>query len=149
MLHKFDIQCDDLYLIQVTFPQAVKWMVLEFDAQCRTIQAEDALQLYIPAPARGAAGLTGSAEHRKQSDAQAQDANSLWWPVLKRLHGGAANWPQSAVILPGNEVCFSLETATDYVKDAAAKDDKAASYGFRCLVVGYEWTGSQTEVRVT
>ena len=34
----------------------------------------------------------------------------------------------------GNQVCFSLETASDYVKD-----DKASAYGFRCLVVGYEW----------
>lgn len=43
-------------------------------------------------------------------------------------------WPQSAVILPGNEVIFSLETASDYLKD-----DRASSYGFKCLVVGYEW----------
>lgn len=38
------------------------------------------------------------------------------------------------MILPGNEVIFSLETASDYLKD-----DRASSYGFRCLVVGYEW----------
>lgn len=43
-------------------------------------------------------------------------------------------WPQSAVILPGNEIIFSLETASDYLKD-----EHASSYGFRCLVVGYEW----------
>jgi E3 ubiquitin-protein ligase MYCBP2 len=34
----------------------------------------------------------------------------------------------------GNEVIFSLETASDYVLD-----EKANTYGFRCLVVGYEW----------
>lgn len=34
----------------------------------------------------------------------------------------------------GNEVIFSLETASDYVKD-----EKACFYGFRCLVIGYEW----------
>lgn len=44
-------------------------------------------------------------------------------------------WPQNAVILPGNEVIFSLETASDYLKD-----EHTNPYGFRCLVVGYEWT---------
>lgn len=38
------------------------------------------------------------------------------------------------MILPGNEVVFSLETASDYLKD-----DRACAYGFKCLVVGYEW----------
>lgn len=27
-----------------------------------------------------------------------------------------------------------METASDYLKD-----DRASSYGFKCLVVGYEW----------
>lgn len=36
-------------------------------------------------------------------------------------------------MLPGNEVVFSLETASDYVKD-----NKANSYGFRCQVTGFE-----------
>ena len=134
----------------MTFPRAVKWMVLEFDPQCRTMQAEDALQLYIPA--RDSAGSAHKPPHswlRRQPDTLTSDANSLWWPVLKRLHGGPANWPQSAVILPGHEVCFSLETASDYVKDAAkaAADGRAASYGFKCLIVGYEWSSSKLEVR--
>lgn len=43
-------------------------------------------------------------------------------------------WPQNSVILPGNEVIFSLETASDYLKA-----DRASSYGFKCLVIGYEW----------
>jgi hypothetical protein len=38
------------------------------------------------------------------------------------------------VIFLGNEVIFTLETASDYVKD-----DRAPSYGFKCLVTGYEW----------
>lgn len=46
-------------------------------------------------------------------------------------------WPQNAVLLPGNEVIFSLETASDYLKD-----EHASSYGFRCLVIGYEWPSS-------
>ena len=41
----------------------------------------------------------------------------------------------------GNEVVFSLETASDYVKD-----DKACFYGFKCTVVGYEWAPRPEEV---
>lgn len=29
---------------------------------------------------------------------------------------------------------FSLETASDYIKD-----ERACTFGFRCLVIGYEW----------
>ncbi len=56
----------------------------------------------------------------------------MYTPVLKKL-SGETGWPQQAVILPGNEILFSLETASDYVKD-----EKTNQYGFRCLVVGYE-----------
>lgn len=44
-------------------------------------------------------------------------------------------WPQNAVILPGNEVLFSLETASDYNEH----NDKGLAYGFKCLVFGYDW----------
>jgi len=37
--------------------------------------------------------------------------------VLKKFSGGT-NWPQQSVILPGNEILFSLETASYYVKDS-------------------------------
>ena len=43
--------------------------------------------------------------------------------------------------ITGNEVCFSLETASDYVKD-----DKACVYGFKCNVVGYELNTKPEEV---
>lgn len=35
---------------------------------------------------------------------------------------------------------FSLETASDYVKD-----EKANSYGFRVLIIGYEWPPSPSD----
>lgn len=47
----------------------------------------------------------------------------------------SSQWPTTAVILPGNEVIFSLETASDYNDH----NDKNASYGFRCLVFGFDW----------
>lgn len=37
----------------------------------------------------------------------------------------------------GNEVIFSLETASDYMKD-----ERSNTYGFKCLVIGYDWITS-------
>lgn len=45
-------------------------------------------------------------------------------------------------LLPGNEVLFSLETASDYVKD-----EKACFYGFKCVAVGYEFNPGPDEVQ--
>lgn len=36
---------------------------------------------------------------------------------------------------------FSLETASDYVKD-----EKACFFGFKCVIVGYEWNAKIGEV---
>ncbi|RZF32322.1 hypothetical protein LSTR_LSTR001786 [Laodelphax striatellus] len=104
---------------RVVFPETVRWMALEFAPECGTAQAEDSLQLYIPATA---AFPTAAA---------AADDFLPYWPVLHRFSN---QWPQSAIVLPGNEAMFSLETASDYVKD-----DKACQFGFRCQVIGYEW----------
>lgn len=41
----------------------------------------------------------------------------------------------------GNEALFSLETASDYVKD-----EKATFYGFKCFAVGYEFCPGPDEV---
>ena len=46
-----------------------------------------------------------------------------------------------SLCITGNEVRFSLETASDYVKD-----EKASFYGFKCSVVGYEWNAKSSEV---
>uniref|UniRef100_A0A8D0G520 Uncharacterized protein n=1 Tax=Sphenodon punctatus TaxID=8508 RepID=A0A8D0G520_SPHPU len=43
-------------------------------------------------------------------------------------------------MLPGNEALFSLETASDYVKD-----EKACFYGFKCFAIGYEFSPSPDE----
>ena len=64
----------------------------------------------------------------------------MYTPVLKKLTG-TTGWPTQAVVLPGNEVLFSLESASDYVKD----DRKTSHFGFRCLVVGYEAVNSRRE----
>lgn len=43
--------------------------------------------------------------------------------------------------MQGNEAQFSLETASDYVKD-----EKACFYGFKCVAVGYEFNPGADEV---
>ena len=43
----------------------------------------------------------------------------------------------------GNEVIFSLETASDCIRN-----DKVASWGFRCSVVGYDWLETNNAIRL-
>ncbi|XP_013400127.1 E3 ubiquitin-protein ligase MYCBP2 [Lingula anatina] len=117
---------------RVTFPEDVKWMSLEFAPECGTAQNEDCLQLFIPA--RYSAKQV--AAHRQS---MADTDLDTYWPVLKKFYG-QHNWPSMSIILPGNEVVFSLETASDYVKD-----DKACFYGFKCAVVAYEWSAVPAE----
>ncbi|XP_068159965.1 LOW QUALITY PROTEIN: E3 ubiquitin-protein ligase highwire [Drosophila tropicalis] len=60
------------------------------------------------------------------------DANDRDWIVVKKFNT-ASNWLQNVLILPGNCVEFSLETASLY-----AQDPHNNRYGFKCLVVGYD-----------
>ncbi|XP_026302017.1 E3 ubiquitin-protein ligase MYCBP2 isoform X8 [Apis mellifera] len=108
---------------RVTFPETVKWLTIEFTPECGTAQPEDYLQLYIP----NIISLTG---------AITEDI-PLHWPVLHKLSNIPNQWPQNAIVLPGNEVMFSLETASDYMRN-----DRAITYGFKCLVIGYDWITS-------
>ncbi|KAL1517024.1 hypothetical protein ABEB36_000844 [Hypothenemus hampei] len=116
---------------RVQFSENVKWMSLEFDQACATAQPEDSLQLYIPV-------IDYSSNYRKNivnlNVLDDPDSPPLpYWPVLHKF-SGSLQWPSNAVVLAGNEVVFSLETASDYLKD-----DRASAYGFKCLVIGYEW----------
>lgn len=42
-------------------------------------------------------------------------------------------WTHNALVLPGNKVVLSLETATNY-----ARDPHANTFGFKCLIIGYD-----------
>ncbi|KAG1690691.1 E3 ubiquitin-protein ligase MYCBP2 [Nymphon striatum] len=113
---------------KVSFPETVKWMTVEFDRKCGTAQMEDSLQLYVPA-----AGFYNYSQSLN-IHLECEVSNKCpYWPILKRFQG-TENWPTLAVVVPGHEIIFSLESATDYVKD-----EKACYYGFKCNVVGYEW----------
>lgn len=45
----------------------------------------------------------------------------------------SSHWTQNALVLPGNKVNISLETATNY-----AHDQHANNFGFKCLIIGYD-----------
>ncbi|CAK9797457.1 E3 ubiquitin-protein ligase MYCBP2 [Anthophora quadrimaculata] len=114
---------------RVSFPETVKWLTIEFTLDCGTAQPEDYLQLYIPniiAPT-----ISGTLVNMQTEDIP------LYWPVLHKLSNIQSQWPQNAIVLPGNEVIFSLETASDYMRN-----DRAITYGFKCLVIGYDWITS-------
>jgi hypothetical protein len=74
-------------------------MALEFDPRCSTAQPEDTLEVSI------------------SLDALPQDSNTTasQWPVFRKF-SGKSGWPPNALVLPGNSVSFTLQTASDYVK---------------------------------
>uniref|UniRef100_A0A8C5P7M6 E3 ubiquitin-protein ligase MYCBP2 n=1 Tax=Leptobrachium leishanense TaxID=445787 RepID=A0A8C5P7M6_9ANUR len=115
---------------KVSFPECVRWMCIEFDPQCGTAQSEDVLRLMIP-------GRNINFSSFGPKHAVHESLNS--WVELKKF-SGSAGWPTSVLILPGNEALFSLETASDYVKD-----DKACFYGFKCFAIGYEFSPGSDE----
>uniref|UniRef100_A0A673N0T5 RCR-type E3 ubiquitin transferase n=1 Tax=Sinocyclocheilus rhinocerous TaxID=307959 RepID=A0A673N0T5_9TELE len=85
---------------------------------------EDVLRLLIPSRSMHFSGLGSKALVH-------ETINS--WTELKKF-SGSSGWPTAVLVLPGNEAHFSLETASDYVKD-----EKACFYGFKCVAVGYEF----------
>uniref|UniRef100_UPI00358FE14E E3 ubiquitin-protein ligase MYCBP2-like isoform X1 n=1 Tax=Myxine glutinosa TaxID=7769 RepID=UPI00358FE14E len=115
---------------QVSFPESVRWMTVEFDSQCSTAQPEDCLRLCIPHQPSQSIG-----------PAMSQHASDMQSGILElRRFSGSTGWPGMTLVFPGNELVFSLETASDYVKD-----DKASFYGFKCSVIGYEFSPGSDE----
>ncbi|CAB1328281.1 unnamed protein product, partial [Coregonus sp. 'balchen'] len=115
----------------VSFPDCVRWTTIEFDPQCGTAQPEDVLRLLIPSRSLHLSSLG--------SKPLAHDTINTW-VELKKI-SGSNGWPTTVLVLPGNEALFSLETASDYVKD-----EKACFYGFKCVAVGYEFNPGPDEV---
>ncbi|XP_032082572.1 E3 ubiquitin-protein ligase MYCBP2 isoform X2 [Thamnophis elegans] len=127
--HPYKPACVTHY--KVTFPECVRWISIEFDSQCGTAQSEDVLRLLIPARV-----LQFSGFGPKQASVH-ENLNS--WIELKKF-SGSSGWPTMVLVLPGNEALFSLETASDYVKD-----EKASFYGFKCFAIGYEFSPGPEE----
>ncbi|XP_067419374.1 E3 ubiquitin-protein ligase MYCBP2 isoform X7 [Emydura macquarii macquarii] len=127
--HPYKPACVTHY--KVTFPEYVRWMTIEFDAQCGTAQSEDVLRLLIPVRI-----VQNSGFGPKQTPVH-ENLNS--WIELKKF-SGTSGWPTMVLVLPGNEALFSLETASDYVKD-----EKACFYGFKCFAIGFEFSPGSDE----
>lgn len=66
----------------MVFPESVRWMSLEFDAACSTVQPEDSLQIYIPA--------IDYASEEKLEHVSLGEYDSVpmpVWPVLNKFCG--------------------------------------------------------------
>ena len=99
------------------------WVSLEFDPRCATAQPEDTLQIFIKNPSK-----SPSDSQAVSGAADSQQPVQKYTPVLTKF-SGTTGYPKNSVILPGNEVLFSLETASDYIKDV--NEEKVMSQAFR------------------
>ena len=127
---------------RVSFPSSVRWMSIQFDKRSATVQPEDYLQLYIPSLSRARLKDKRHSFLKKSLDDDNVKLYSVsevvgdFLPIFDKFSGSPAkgNWPHKTLLLPGNEIIFSLETASDYVKS----EDKSTYFGFRCQVSGYD-----------
>ncbi|KAL0852359.1 hypothetical protein ABMA28_000560 [Loxostege sticticalis] len=152
--------------MRVLFPPNVSWVVLELDRRSITAQPEDTLTIYgaVGPPRRrcrcaGDARLadppfrkvykrliqltseSGEAEELcddSEPDSPCLHYNCTYFSVTPKLSNNAAEWPPQAFVVPGNEVIFSLETASDYLNEYNKTNNEENRYGYRCLCVGYE-----------
>ncbi|XP_041987793.1 E3 ubiquitin-protein ligase highwire [Aricia agestis] len=148
--------------MRVLFPPQVSWIVLEMDPRSITAQPEDTLTIYAVAGAPKhrchcaadnrvsdppfrkrliqLTSETGEAEDLDDtgSDAPCMHYNCTYVSVTPKLSNAASDWPQKSLLVPGNEVIFSLETATDYLNEYSKGNNDDNRFGFRCLCVGYE-----------
>lgn len=99
-----------------------------------THQRSASVQLTMASCCRspGCGNAPGSAAAPSSMPLRSQDPNDREWIVVKKFNT-ASTWLHNVLILPGNCVEFSLETASLY-----AQDPHNNRYGFKCLVVGYD-----------
>ncbi|XP_055524898.1 E3 ubiquitin-protein ligase highwire isoform X3 [Wyeomyia smithii] len=136
---------------RVEFPQSVRWMTIEFDPQCGTVQPED--YVYLKTPKYPDKTRTETAfindnhasttnarkskevklEHYMKADKPTiHEFPDVEWIVIKKFNT-SQNWSTNAIVLPGNKLEISLETASTYVRE-----QKGNKYGFRCSIIGYD-----------
>lgn len=128
-------------------------MSIEFDPQCGTSQPEDCLKIFIPAVAKSAktsanssspvsSGNTASAATTSEekvkvhkvvsSNDKEAPASAVQNHMIKKFNT-ENGWSTSSIIVPGNAILLSLETASNYLMD-----HKLNRYGFKCTLIGYE-----------
>ena len=106
----------------ISLGSGVRWMVVQFDPRCCTVQPEDRLEFSV---------FRGS-ENKKTA--------------IGKYSGSSNGWPLDAMLLPGNGLILEMNTATCYVEG----DDPAnlaKHFGFRCLVTGYTWRPPPSALR--
>ncbi|CAH1647847.1 unnamed protein product [Spodoptera littoralis] len=127
--------------MRVLFPTNVSWVVLEMDPRSITAQPEDSLTIYAvagtpkhrchcanevrvsdPPFRKRLVQLTNEGEveelgEEPDGDGVCMHYNCTYVGVTPRLANNASDWPQKALLVPGNEVIFSLETASDYLTE--------------------------------
>ncbi|KAH9644214.1 hypothetical protein HF086_008703 [Spodoptera exigua] len=159
--------------MRVLFPTNVSWVVLEMDPRSITAQPEDSLTIYAvagtpkhrchcanevrvsdPPFRKRLVQLTNEGEveelgEEPDGDGVCMHYNCTYVGVTPRLANNASDWPQKAILVPGNEVIFSLETASDYLTEFNKSNNEDNRFGFRCLCVGYEDTPLTTQRQAT
>lgn len=127
-----------IYSYKVEFPSTVKWMSLEFDPQCGTAQPEDCLKILIPATIRNSKSNKqeelGKAKVQKSITTNDNEPPAInEQQIMIKKFNTENGWSTNAIIVPGNEILLSLETASNYLAD-----HKLNRYGFKCILIGYE-----------
>lgn len=78
-------------LVQISFPDCVRWTTIEFDPQCGTAQPEDTLRLLIPNRTLHLSSLGGKP--------LIHDTINTWTELRK--FSGSTGWPTTVLVLPG------------------------------------------------
>lgn len=99
----------------------------ECDASIDASTSFDSDNLGICKNARLTTSFESFAKERKSGSGEEDE-----WHIAQ-MFNKPSHWTQNALILPGNKVNISLETATNY-----AHDQHANNFGFKCLIIGYD-----------
>lgn len=122
-----------IYSYKVEFPSTVQWMSLEFDPQCGTAQPEDCLKILIPAVRENKNYDQTKMKIHKSHSTNDKDCRASNEQIMIKKFNTENGWSTNAIIVPGNEITLSLETASNYLAD-----HKLNRYGFKCILIGYE-----------
>ncbi|XP_055618511.1 E3 ubiquitin-protein ligase highwire isoform X2 [Toxorhynchites rutilus septentrionalis] len=136
---------------RIEFPPSVRWMTIEFDPQCGTVQPEDIVFLKIPRNpdvykmdhAFVNDNCTPKPNTRKSKEVKLdsnvkpintirEEQSEIDWINVKKFNT-PQNWCNNSIVLPGNKLEISLETASMYVRE-----QKGNKYGFKGLIIGYD-----------
>jgi E3 ubiquitin-protein ligase MYCBP2 len=116
-------------------------MSIEFDPQCGTSQPEDCLKIYIPPKLNQSESDANKTEEKSVNKVKVQksfgpndkETGTNDQNILIKKFNTESGWSTNAIIVPGNDILLSMETASNYLMD-----HKLNRYGFKCILIGYE-----------